>query len=125
MQCSGAKSPTDDLVLSHGVVLRGAAASLRSFETKPSDWQICPHRTDTSVYPLSSEVSVSVSPSPPSPLNGERERGETEGVHLPPHQPFVFLTREQVTFFSSKLNLHFCSGYFLKSDILFWLLPEK
>ena len=33
MQCSGAKSFVDDLVLSRGVVLSRAAASLRSIET--------------------------------------------------------------------------------------------
>ena len=48
MQRRGAKSFVDDLVLSRGVVLSRAAASLRSIETKPFDWQICPPRTDTS-----------------------------------------------------------------------------
>ena len=48
MQCRGAKSFADDLGLSRGVVLSRAAASLRSIETKPFDWKICPHRTDTS-----------------------------------------------------------------------------
>ena len=41
-QCGGAKSFVDDLGLSRGVVLSRAAASLRSVETKPFDWQICP-----------------------------------------------------------------------------------
>ena len=50
MQCRGAKSFVDDLGLSRGVVLSRAAASLRSIETKPFDWQICPLQTDTSVY---------------------------------------------------------------------------
>ncbi len=44
MQCRGAKSFVDDLGLSRGVVLGRAAASLRSIETKPFDWQICPPR---------------------------------------------------------------------------------
>ena len=48
MQCRGTKSFADDLGLSRGVVLSRAAASLRSIETKPFDWKICPHRTDTS-----------------------------------------------------------------------------
>ena len=42
VQCGGAKSFVDDLGLSRGVVLSRAAASLRSVETKPFDWQICP-----------------------------------------------------------------------------------
>ena len=50
MQCRGAKSFVDDLGLSRGVVLSRAAASLRSVETKPFDWQICPLETDTSVW---------------------------------------------------------------------------
>ena len=48
MQRRGAKSFVDDLVLSRGVVLSRAAASLRSIETKPFDWLICPLQTDTS-----------------------------------------------------------------------------
>ena len=48
-QCGGAKSFVDDLGLSRGVVLSRAAASLRSVETKPFDWQICPLWTDASV----------------------------------------------------------------------------
>ena len=48
MQCRGAKSFVDDLGLSRGVVLSRAAASLRSIETKPFDWKICPLWTDTS-----------------------------------------------------------------------------
>ena len=47
MQCRGAKSFVDDLGLSRGVVLSRAAASLRSIETKPFDWEICPLQTDT------------------------------------------------------------------------------
>ena len=50
MQRRGAKSFVDDLVLSRGVVLSRAAASLRSIETKPFDWQICPLWTDTSTW---------------------------------------------------------------------------
>lgn len=49
MQCSSAKSPVDDSSLSQAIVLGGAAASLRSFEIKAFDWQICPLRTDISV----------------------------------------------------------------------------
>ena len=48
MQRRGAKSFVDDLVFSRGVVLSRAAASLRSIETKPFDWLICPLQTDTS-----------------------------------------------------------------------------
>lgn len=48
MQCRGAKSFVDDLGLSRGVVLSRAAASLRSIETKPYDWEICPLWTGTS-----------------------------------------------------------------------------
>ena len=48
MQCRGAKSFVDDLGLSRGVVLSRAAASLRSIETKPFDWKICPLKKDTS-----------------------------------------------------------------------------
>lgn len=48
MQRRSAKSFVDDLVLSRGVVLSRAAASLRSIETKPFDWKICPLWTDTS-----------------------------------------------------------------------------
>ena len=48
MQRRGAKSFVDDLVLSRGVVLSRAAASLRSIETKPFDWKICPLWTGTS-----------------------------------------------------------------------------
>ena len=48
MQCRGAKSFVDDLGLSRGVVLSRAAASLRSIETKPLDWKICPLWTDRS-----------------------------------------------------------------------------
>ncbi len=48
MQRRGAKSFVDDLGLSRGVVLSRAAASLRSIETKPFDWEICPLWTDTS-----------------------------------------------------------------------------
>ncbi len=47
MQCRGAKSFVDDLGLSRGVVLSRAAASLRSIETKPFDWKICPLWKDT------------------------------------------------------------------------------
>ena len=50
MQRRGAKSFVDDLVLSRGVVLSRAAASLRSIETKPFDWKICPLWTDTSPW---------------------------------------------------------------------------
>ena len=42
-QCRGAKSFVDDLVHGRGVVLSRAATSLRSIETKPFDWKICPH----------------------------------------------------------------------------------
>ena len=49
MQCKGAKSFVDDLGLSRGVVLSRAAASLRSIETKPLDWEICPLEKDTSL----------------------------------------------------------------------------
>ena len=42
MQRRGAKSFVDDLVLSRGVVLSRAATTLRSIETKPFDWKICP-----------------------------------------------------------------------------------
>lgn len=48
VQCWGAKSFVDDLVLSRGVVLSRAVISLRSIETKPFDSQICPQWTDTS-----------------------------------------------------------------------------
>ena len=46
MQCRGAKSLVDDLGLSRGVVLSRAAFSLRSIETKPFDWGICPLEMD-------------------------------------------------------------------------------
>ena len=46
MQRRGAKSFVDDLVLSRGVVLSRAATTLRSIETKPFDWKICPLWTD-------------------------------------------------------------------------------
>ena len=49
MQCRGTKSFADDLGLSRGVVLSRAAASLRSIETKPFDWEICPPQKDTSL----------------------------------------------------------------------------
>ena len=49
MQCRGAKSFAYDLGLSRGVVLSRAAASLRSIETKPFDWEICPPKKDTSL----------------------------------------------------------------------------
>ena len=48
MQSRGAKSFVDDLVFCRGVVLSRAAASLRSIETKPFDWEICLLWTDTS-----------------------------------------------------------------------------
>lgn len=57
MQCSSAKSPVDDSSLSQAIVLGGAAASLRSFEIKAFDWQICPLRTGISVT-TTSEVGV-------------------------------------------------------------------
>ena len=57
MQCRGAKSFVDDLGLSRGVVLSRAAASLRSIETKPFDWEICPLQTDTRL-PLKSNALV-------------------------------------------------------------------
>ena len=47
-QRRGAKSFVDDLGLGRGVVLSRAASSLRSIETKPFDWEICPPRTGTS-----------------------------------------------------------------------------
>ena len=50
MQCRGTKSFADDLGLSRGVVLSRAAASLRSIETKPFDWEICPPQKDTSLF---------------------------------------------------------------------------
>jgi hypothetical protein len=49
MQCRGAKSLVDDLGLSQGVVLSRAAFSLRSIETKPFDWGICPLWMDMSL----------------------------------------------------------------------------
>ena len=60
-QRGGAKSFVDDLGLSRGVVLSRAAASLRSVETKPYDWQICPRKTGASA-PLT--VVVPRSPYP-------------------------------------------------------------
>ena len=50
MQCRGAKSLVDDLGLSRGVVISRAAFSLRSIETKPFDWGICPLRMDMSLF---------------------------------------------------------------------------
>ena len=47
-QRRGAKSLADDPGLGRGVVLSRAAASLRSIETKPFDWEICPLRTGES-----------------------------------------------------------------------------
>ena len=41
-RCRGAKSFVDDLGLGRGVVLSRAATTLRSIETKPFDWEICP-----------------------------------------------------------------------------------
>src|SRR5579871_4655705 len=41
-QCRGAKSSVDDLGTGRGVVLSRAAPTLRSIETHPADWQICP-----------------------------------------------------------------------------------
>ena len=58
MQRRGAKSFVDDLVLSRGVVLSRAAASLRSIETKPFDWLICPLKTDTSANTQSRKVGL-------------------------------------------------------------------
>ena len=49
-QGGGAESSADDLGLSRGVVLSRAAASLRSVETQPHDWQICPLQTGTSAF---------------------------------------------------------------------------
>ena len=46
-QCRGAKSFVDDLGFGRGVVLSRAATSLRSIETKPFDWKICPHSRRT------------------------------------------------------------------------------
>ena len=76
MQCRGAKSFVDDLGLSRGVVLSRAAASLRSIETKPFDWQICPLWTDTSVgqwiagrLPSLLGPALGSSAGPPSPLS--------------------------------------------------------
>ena len=72
VQCGGAKSFVDDLGLSRGVVLGRAAASLRSFETKPFDWQICPLWTDTSVA-LCVPVARALSPGPNLyPFPGQR-----------------------------------------------------
>ena len=48
VRCRGAKSFVDDLAHCRGVVLGRAAAILRSIETKPYDWEICPLQTDTS-----------------------------------------------------------------------------
>ena len=42
VQWRGAKSFADDLGVSRGVVLSRAATILRSIETKPCDWKICP-----------------------------------------------------------------------------------
>ena len=58
MQRRGAKSFVDDLVLSRGVVLSRAAASLRSIETKPFDWLICPLKTDTSANTQSRKAGL-------------------------------------------------------------------
>ena len=49
IKCRGAKSFVDDLGLGRGVVRSRAATSLRSVETKPFDWEICPLTTDTSL----------------------------------------------------------------------------
>ena len=65
-QRGGAKSFVDDLGLSRGVVLSRAAASLRSVETKPYDWQICPLQTG---------ASAAVGPLAPSSLVGEGSGG--------------------------------------------------
>ena len=46
MQRRGAKSIVYDFVLSRGVVFSRAATTLRSIETKPFDWKICPLWTD-------------------------------------------------------------------------------
>ena len=50
VRCRGAKSFVDDLAFCQGVVLGRAAAILRSIETKPYDWEICPLQTDTSRF---------------------------------------------------------------------------
>ncbi|MCG8623123.1 MAG: hypothetical protein MJE68_14155 [Proteobacteria bacterium] len=59
-QGGGAESSVDDLGLSRGDVLSRAAALLRSVESQPYDWQICPLETGTSA-PLKflSESSMS------------------------------------------------------------------
>ena len=49
VQCRGAKSFADDLGVSRGVVLSRAATILRSIETKPCDWKICPPQKGESV----------------------------------------------------------------------------
>lgn len=46
----GAKSFVDDLGFGRGVVLSRAATSLRSIETKPFDWKICP-QSDGHIFP--------------------------------------------------------------------------
>ena len=58
MQRRGAKSFVDDLVLSRGVVLSRAATTLRSIETKPFDWKICPLRTGNIFLLLCRSLSV-------------------------------------------------------------------
>ena len=62
MQRRGAKSFVDDLVLSRGVVLSRAAASLRSIETKPFDWKICPLWTDIHLPTAENGQGVCVGP---------------------------------------------------------------
>lgn len=43
-QCRDTKSSADDSSTSRGVVLSRAAPTLRSIETHPNDWMICPTR---------------------------------------------------------------------------------
>ena len=48
IHCRHVKSLADDLVFCRGVVFSRAATLLRSIETKPFDWEICPPRMDYS-----------------------------------------------------------------------------
>ena len=53
IHCRHVKSLVDDLGFCRGVVFSRAATLLRSIETKPFDWEICPHLMD---FSLSSKI---------------------------------------------------------------------
>ena len=105
VQWRGAKSFADDLGVSRGVVLSRAATILRSIETKPCDWKICPPQKGESCRSVfgGDRVSEGFLFS----LSLRLEQGQCNDPDCP---PLTTTSLGPVVFSSNLASLHWPSG---------------